>query len=438
MSGSPYTTCSDRSLGSVSDHEHEQDLESPGCSDCHSLSAQPLGHATEKSATYMPFRSPMPMPLPLPLPLPPPVTPSPAQKQQVKQKRTRLRALTHVLTRPQTQNQNGRDMYFELQPMITADTGSDQSNFEKRLLSETLDDSPPSPSPPNSGSQFAFFAPSYPNLNSTSSSNSNSTCNLNSNATFFWGNNSSGSPTTFPTTPITPLTPITPMTPMTPIKSGLGGPTAVAAVELQFDVNNIQFIETPARNSAATQASDGTSPPEIQGTTNLAAVSLTRAEMLWNDPKLSPVQGALGVTLPISLDGEKTGQPAHVPVPTLATPDQVHRGHINSRLGYLRRGISLSLSSPPSPSPSSSYYSSSDSASSPSIATARFVLDRGELKRDNLRNRDGGMNKEKGREKGREKESGASMKLLSPIPRPVFLPHTKPKPSIEFQVEEPF
>lgn len=429
MSGSPYNTCSDPSLGSVSDHEHEQDLESPGGSDCHSLSAQPLGHTTEKSATYMPFRLPTPMPLPLPLPLPPPVTPSPAQKQQVKQKRTRLRALTHILTRPQTQNQNGRDVYFELQPMIPADTGSGQSNFEKGLLSKTLNDSPPSPSPPSSRSQFAFFAPSYPNLNSTSS---NSTCNLNSNATFSWGNNSSCSPTTFPTTPITP---ITPMTPMTPIKSGLGGPTA-AAVKLQFDVNNIQFIETPARNSAATQASNGTSPPEVQGTTDPAAVSLTRAEMLWNDPKLSPVQGALGVTLPV---GEKTGQPAHIPVPALATPDQVHRGHINSRLGYLRRGTSLSLSSPPSPSPSSSYYSSSsDSVSSPSITTARFVLDRGELKRDNLRNRDGGRNKEKGREKGREKESGASMKLLSPIPRPVFLPHTKPKPSTKFQVEESF
>jgi hypothetical protein len=55
-------------------------------------------------------------------------------------------------------------------------------------------------------------------------------------------------------------------------------------------------------------------------------------------------------------------------------------------------------------------------ASSPSISTFRFTLDRGELKRDNLRNRDrGGL--------GKEKEN---VKALSPIPRPVFVPYTQP------------
>ena len=56
--------------------------------------------------------------------------------------------------------------------------------------------------------------------------------------------------------------------------------------------------------------------------------------------------------------------------------------HANFRLGYFRRGVSLT--SPPSPSPS--YHYSSDSvASSPSITTVRFILDRGELRnRDRL------------------------------------------------------
>ena len=56
-------------------------------------------------------------------------------------------------------------------------------------------------------------------------------------------------------------------------------------------------------------------------------------------------------------------------------------------------------------------------ASSPSITTVRFTLDRGELKRDNLRNRD---------RAGLGKEKKENMKALSPIPRPVFVPHTQP------------
>lgn len=393
------------------------------------MGALPLAHTTERC-----LQTHLPMPLPLPLPLPLPITPSPPH--QVKQKRTRLRALTQILSLNLMQNQKGRETYFELQPMITPEHGVGQS----KGLSETREESSPqdSPSPRSkfSPAQFAFFA-NYPNCNSASSNST--TSNLNTNATFSWGNNSSCSPTTFPTTPITPLTPITPMTPVTPIKP------EPSTAELQFDSNDIQFVETPARNS---DASSGASPPDIQGA--LAAVSmspLTRAEMLWNDPKLSPVQGAFG------LDGEKTipmmevspaeiaimkttsvwriqrtfssipGSPpqVQVPPPVLATPDQVHRGYVNSRLGYLRRGVSLS--SPPSPSPSSS----NSASSSPSIATARFILDREGLKRDNLRNRDG-----LDREKGREKEN---MKLLSPIPRPVFLPH--PKPS-RFQDEQSF
>lgn len=400
------------------------------------MSAAPLAHANERSATYLPFNLP-PLPLPLPLPLPSPVTPSPpAQKQQVKHKRTRLRALTQILSRNLTQNQNGREMYFELQPMIKAEKGGvDQS----KGLTETLDESsPPSPSPPRSRSKFAFFAP-YPNT-------SNSTSNLNSNATFTCNSNSSCSPSGI--TPITPLTPITPMTPVTPVKPGPN-------VALKFDSNNIQFVETPLRNSDARPGADsvGASPPDVQGA--LAATSmnsLTRAEMLWNDPKLSPVQGAFGV------DGEKNGSvigdnsteivlrktkaagtavpsklesptssvwqtqstfdSASFPGPTLGTPDQVHHGHANLCLGSLRRGLSLSLNSPPSPSPSNSSCLSSDSAgSSPSIATARFMLDRGELQSDNLRNRAAK------KEKGRDRKENNFVRPLSPIPRPVFLPH---------------
>ena len=311
--------------------------------------------------------------------------------------------------------------------MRRAEKGS--GNQPKELLSETPDElSPPSPL---SQSQFAFFAP-YPNCNSTSTSNTDS------NATTFtsnsWGNNISGATST----PITPLTPITPMTPVTPMKSG---PTGANAAELRFDSNNIQFIETPARVSDV-NSGVGASPPEVQCALGAVSNSLARADM-WNDPKLSPVQGA-----PLDLDEGKTSLvkklspteivvakrasgaskltrstadlnstslPGHVPAPTLASLDQVLHEHANLRLGYLRRGVSLS--SPPSPSPSSRYSdSSSDSAcSSPSIATVRFTLDRGELKRDNLRNRD---------RVGKEKKEG--MKVLSPIPRPVFVPHTQP------------
>ena len=323
----------------------------------------------------------------------------------------------------------------------------------KRLLSETPDESSP-PSPPLSSSQFAFFAP-YPNCNSISTSNIGSTT-FTSNS---WGNNSSGSPTAT-STPITPLTPITPMTPVTPMKPGPTG--ATSAAELRFDSNNIQYIETPARNSDAGSGVDA-SPPGVRGVPGAASSSLTRAEM-WNDPKLSPVQG-----VPPGLDEEKTSlvkkvNPAeivvvkaraagasklkspttsvwqtrgpfdsnstslsgHVLAPTLATPDQVLHGHGNLRLGYLRRGVSLS--SPPSPSPSSRYSnSSSDSvSSSPSITTVRFILDRGELKRDNLRNRD---------RVGVVKERKENMKALSPIPRPVFVPHIQ---SSKFSSEHPF
>jgi hypothetical protein len=425
--GSPHSTCS---LDSTSDHEHEQDVESSEGSDCPSLSAQPLVHTTERTATHLPFNAPLPLPLPLPLP----VTPSPpTQKQQVKQKRTRLRALTQILTHNVMQNQNGREMYFELQPMI-ARAGNGDGGQSKGLLSQTPDDSSPL-SPPLSSSQFAFFAP-YPNCNSSSS---NSTSNLISNATFTSnssGNNSSGS-LIATSTPITPLTPITPITPVTPLKLG---PTGTTAAELRFDSNNIQFIETPARNSDASSGL-GASPPEVQGA---PAAALTRAEM-WNDPKLSPVQG-------VPLDGMKTSLvtevgpaeivisktraagvsklkdpstpvwqlrstlPDHVLAPALTTPDRVHREDTNLRLGYLRRGVSLS--SPPSPSPSS-HYSDSSAPSSPSIATAKFIRDRGELKRDNLRNRD---------RVGKEKEK---MKVLSPIPRPVFLLHHQPSLSAE-------
>ena len=65
-------------------------------------------------------------------------------------------------------------------------------------------------------------------------------------------------------------------------------------------------------------------------------------------------------------------------------------------------------------------------ASSPSITTVRFTLDRGELKRDNLRNRD---------KDGLRKEKKENMKALSPIPRPVFVPHTQPS---KFSSSEPF
>ena len=307
-------------------------------------------------------------------------------------------------------------------------------SHSKGLLSETPDES--SPPSPLSSSQFAFFAP-YPNCNSISTSNIDSNATFTSNS---WGNNISGATST----PVTPLTPITPMTPVTPMKPGPTG-----AAELRFDSNNIQFIETPARNSDAASGV-GASPPEVQGALGAVSNLLTRAEM-WNDPKLSPVQGA-----PLDLDEEKTSVvkklnpteivvaktraagasklkspttsvlqtrtfdsnptslPGHVHAPTLATLDQVLHEHANFRLGYLRRGVSLS--SPPSPSPSSRYSdSSSDSVfSSPTITTVRFTLDRGELKRDNLRNRDRvGLGKE-------------SKKALSPIPRPVFVPHTQP------------
>ena len=312
----------------------------------------------------------------------------------------------------------------------------------KGLLSGTQDES--SPPSPMSSSQFAFFAP-YPNCNSISTSN------IDSNASNSWGNNISGASFT----PITPLTPITPMTPVTPMKPGPTG-----AAELRFDSNNIQFIETPARNSDAESGVDASSP-EVQGAIGGASNSLTRADM-WNDPKLSPVLG-----VPVDMDEEKktdlvkhvdpakivvgktkaaglsklkipstsiwqtrdkfdsnpTSLPGHVPAPTLATLDEVLHEHANFRLGYLRRGVSLS--SPPSPSPSS-HYSSDSVASSPSITTVRFTLDRGELKRDNLRNRD---------RVGLGKEKKENMKALSPIPRPVFVPHAQPS---KFLSSEPF
>ena len=395
--GSPHSTYS---IGSTSDHEHEQDLESSDGSDCPSISAKPLAHTMERSATQLPFN----VPLPLPIPLPSPVTPSPLTQKQVKQKRTRLRALTQILAHNllQNQNQNGREIYFELQPMILpAENGVDGQS--KALLTETPDDSSPLSSPLSS-SQFAFFAP-YPNCNSTSSnSTSNSTAPI---AT---------------STPITPLTPITPITPVTPTKPG---PTGATAAELRFDCNNIQFIETPACNSNASSGADASSP-EVQGALAASKKSLTRAEMLWKDPKLSPVQG-----VPLGLDEEKpsvasevngiviaktkaagASLPSDVFGPPLATPDKVHRGHANLRLGHLRRGVSLS--SPPSPSPPS-HYSDSSVLSSPSITTARFILNRAELRRDNLRNRD----------RVKEKE----MKDLSPIPRPVFSLHPQPSKS---------
>ena len=302
----------------------------------------------------------------------------------------------------------------------------------KGLLSETPDES--SPLSPQGSSQFAFFAP-YPNCNSTSTSNMHSNATFTSNS---WGNNISGANST-------PITPITPMTPVTPMKPG---PTGAGAAELRFDSNNIQFIETPGSGV-------GASPTEGQGALGAPSNSLTRAEM-WNDPKLSPVLG-----VPLDLDEEKTSSvkkpnsteivvaktkaagesklkspttsfwqtrgtsdskptslPGQVPAPTLTTLDEVLQEHANFRLGYLRRGVSLS--SPPSPSPPSSRYSdsSSDSAcSSPSITTVKFILDRGELKRDNLRNKD---------RFGLSKQKKEIMKTLSPIPKPVFVPHTQP------------
>ena len=325
-------------------------------------------------------------------------------------------------------------MYFELQPMMARKSEFDES----QELTDTLDESSPSPSSPRS--KFAFFVP-YPSSNSTS----DSTSNLNSNATFrsnSWGNNSLFSPTTFSTTPMTPITPMTPVTPMKP-----------GSAELQFDSNNIQFVETPARISDVSPGAlsvGGASPPEVQNSA-LTAISLTRAEMLWNDPKLSPVQGAFGVSLALEKaslvtqvgptgivlastrevgssklkmpaipdwqalrDSSPTSLPDQVPAPTLATPDQVHRGHAHLRLGYLRRAAVSLSESPPSPSPSSCYSDSSVSELSPSIATARFMLDRDELIRDNLRNKDATR-------PGLKKENGN--KSLSPIPRPVFLPH---------------
>jgi hypothetical protein len=334
-------------------------------------------------------------------------------------------------------------MQFELQPMMKQPENGVGSQT-KGLLSGTPDES--SPPSPLSSAQFAFFAP-YPNCNSISTSN------IDSNASNSWGNNISGAAST----PITPLTPITPMTPVTPMKPGPTG-----AAELRFDSNNIQFIETPARSSDASSGF-GASPPEVQGALGAASNSLTRADM-WNDPKLSPVLG-----VPLDLDEEKktslvkivnptevvaktraagvsklkipttsvwqtrgtfdsnpTSLPGHVPAPALATLDEVLHEHANFRLGYLRRGVSLS--SPPSPSPSSHYSDSSSDpvASSPSITTVRFTLDRGELKRDNLRNRD---------RVGLVKEKKENMKALSPIPRPVFVPHTQPS---KFLSSEPF
>ena len=360
------------------------------------------------------------------------------------------------------QNQSGRETYFELQPMTKKQAEKGVVSQSKGLLSATSDESSPL-SPPLSSSQFAFFAP-YPNCNSISTSNIGSNATFGSNS---WGNNSSGSPTAA-STPITPLTPITPMTPVTPMKPGPGN-GASAAAELRFDSNNIQFIETPARDSDATSSGDGASPPEVQGALGAAASNaLTRAQM-WNDPKLSPVLG-----VPPGLDEEKknglvkkvdsttteivvaktttraagtselkspattsvwqtrgfdpTSLPDHdVPAPiSLATPDEVLHGHANMRLGYLRRGgVSLSLSSPPSPSPSSRYFSSDSSSdsvttSSPSITTVKFILDRGELKRDNLRNNNNrvGLGKEK-----KKKKENVKKAFLSPIPRPVFVPH---------------
>ena len=383
------------------------------------------------------------MPPPLPIILPLPVTPSPPTlEQQAKQKRTRIRALTQILAYNLIQKQNGRDTQFELQPMMKQPENGVGSQ-SKGLLSGTPDES--SPSSPLSSSQFAFFAP-YPNCNSISTSN------IDSNASNSWSNNISGASST-------PLTPITPMTPVTPMKPGPTG-----AAELRFDSNNIQFIETPARNSDA-GSSVCASSPEVQGAIGGGSNSLTRADM-WNDPKLSPVLG-----VPVDLDEEKktglvkkvdsteivvgktkaaglsklkipsasvwqtrstfdtnpTSPPGHVPASNLATLDEVLREQANFRLGYIRRGVSLT--SPPSPSPSS-HYSSDSVASSPSITTVRFTLDRGELKRDNLRNRD---------RAGLGKEKKESMKALSPIPRPVFVPHTQPhtQPS-KFLSSEPF
>ena len=400
------------------------------------MSAKPLAHTP---ATYHTFNVPPPLPILLPLP----VTPSPPTlEQQVKQKRTRLRALTQILAYNMIQKQNGRDMHFELQPMIKQ-VENGVGSQSKGLLSRTPEES--SPTSPLSSSQFAFFAP-YPNCNSISTSN------IDSNASNSWGNNISGATST----PITPLTPITPMTPVTPIKPGPTG-----AAELRFDSNNIQFIETPARNSEASSGL-GASSPEVQGTLGVASNSSSRADM-WNDPKLSPVlgvpldlneekktslvkkvnpteiviaktrtAGASKLKIPTTsvwhtrstYDSNPVSLPGQVPAPSLATLDEVLHEHANFRLGYLRRGASLS--SPPSPSPSSGYSdSSSDSvASSPSIITVRFTLDRGELKKDNLRNRVGF---------GKEKKE--NMKTLSPIPRPVFVPHTQPS---KFLSSEPF
>jgi hypothetical protein len=81
------------------------------------MSAKPLAHTTERSATYIPFNVPQAPPIPLPLP----VTPSPpTQEQQVKRRKHvyLVRALMQILAYNMMQNQNGRDMHFELQSMI--------------------------------------------------------------------------------------------------------------------------------------------------------------------------------------------------------------------------------------------------------------------------------------------------------------------------------
>ena len=260
-------------FGSTSDHEHEQDVESSEGSDCPSITAKPLAHTTERSTSHHAFNVPPPLPIILPLP----VTPSPPTlEQQAKQKRTRIRALTQILAYNLIQKQNGRDTQFELQPMMKQPENGVGSQ-SKGLLSGTPDES--SPSSPLSSSQFAFFAP-YPNCNSISTSN------IDSNASNSWSNNISGASST-------PLTPITPMTPVTPMKPGPTG-----AAELRFDSNNIQFIETPARNSDA-GSSVCASSPEVQGAIGGGSNSLTRADM-WNDPKLSPVLG-----VPVDSDEEK-------------------------------------------------------------------------------------------------------------------------------------
>ena len=135
------------------------------------MNAKPLAHTTERS-TYYPFNVLPPLPIPIPLP----VTPSPpTQEQKAKQKRTRLRALTQILACNLMQNQNGRDTYFKLKPMIKqAENGV---GSQSKGLSETPDElSPPSPL---SLSQFAFFAP-YPNCNSISTSNTHSNAPLRS------------------------------------------------------------------------------------------------------------------------------------------------------------------------------------------------------------------------------------------------------------------